>query len=257
MLFNVRIIFSDYTEFYNQRYPQEMMDPTLRSDTIHWNPKTYTEMIVSVIREIQLRREIAKQTVMVPVTGEVTMTDVDAVLYTNENTVIFARPDWNAQILFPLVEAGLPIHVTGITDNGFFCVDLGETAAYIHGAGRYTLEENHEPDLYKILFPAEQHYEAQRMYADDRPYEYAGRMHSLDDITIQTMAADGAGRSILVYRDSFGRAMIPYMGGVFDTAVFNRSTPYGLSVVENTACDYVLFEIVERNLADLGQMQIP
>lgn len=42
--------FLDYTEFYNQRYPQEMMDPTLRSDTIHWNPKTYTEMIVSVIR---------------------------------------------------------------------------------------------------------------------------------------------------------------------------------------------------------------
>jgi len=121
----------------------------------------------------------------------------------------------------------------------------------------YTLEENHEPDLYKILFPADQHYEAQRMYVDDRPYEYARRMHSLDDITIQTTALDGAGKSILVYRDSFGRAMIPYMGGVFDTAVFNRSTPYDLSVVESTACDYVLFEIVERNLADWGQMQIP
>ncbi len=126
--------FLDYTEFYSQRYPQEMMDPTLRSDTIHWNPQTYTEMIVSVIHEIQNRREIAKQA-MVPVAMEVTVTDVDAILYTNDNTVIYVQPDWNAEVLFPETGAGLPIHVTGITDNGFFRVDLGEISAYIHGVG--------------------------------------------------------------------------------------------------------------------------
>ena len=65
------------------------------------------------------------------------------------------------------------------------------------------------------------------------------------------------GKRILVFRDSFGRAMIPYMGEVFDACTFNRSTPYDMSVVEDTECDYVLIEIVERNLADLGDIDVP
>lgn len=32
----------------------------------------------------------------------------------------------------------------------------------------YTIEESHEPDLYKILFPAARHYEQQRIYDDGR-----------------------------------------------------------------------------------------
>ncbi|MDE7323310.1 MAG: hypothetical protein K2N73_11440 [Lachnospiraceae bacterium] len=121
----------------------------------------------------------------------------------------------------------------------------------------YTIEESHEPDLYKILFPAAQHYEEQRVYEDGRSYEYIGRLHSLDDITIRTSSGAGSGKSILVYRDSFGRAMIPYMGAAFDNAVFHRSTPYNLSLAGQTECDYVLFEIVERNLCDFGQIEVP
>lgn len=118
----------------------------------------------------------------------------------------------------------------------------------------YQIEESHRPDLYAILFPEKEHFEAQHVYSDGKEYSYIGRMHSVDDMKIRTTAPNGNGRSILVYRDSFGRALIPYMGGTFDSVTFNRSTPYDLSVVENTDCDYVLFEIVERNLQDLGQI---
>lgn len=121
----------------------------------------------------------------------------------------------------------------------------------------YQIEESHSPDLYAILFPAEEHFEAQRVYHDGKEYSYIGRMHSVDDMMIRTTAEAGNGKSILVYRDSFGRALIPYMGGTFDSVTFNRSTPYALSLVESTECDYVLIEIVERNLVDLGQIQIP
>lgn len=120
----------------------------------------------------------------------------------------------------------------------------------------YTIEESHEPDLYKILFPTARHYEQQRIYDDGATFEYVGRLHSLDDMTIRTSSDDGCGKAVLVYRDSFGRAMIPYMGATFDSAVFNRSTPYNLSLVEQTECDYVLFEIVERNLSDLGRIEV-
>lgn len=121
----------------------------------------------------------------------------------------------------------------------------------------YQVEESHSPDLYAILFPGQEHFEPQRVYDDGKEYGFIGRMHSVDDMMIRTTAEEGNGKSILVYRDSFGRALIPYMGGTFDSVTFNRSTPYDLSLVESTECDYVLIEIVERNLADLGQIQIP
>ncbi len=70
----------------------------------------------------------------------VTVTDVEAVFYTNDSTVIYSLPDLDKEILFSGLEEGLPIHVTGITDNGFFRVDLGEMTAYIHGAGLKELQ---------------------------------------------------------------------------------------------------------------------
>lgn len=45
------------------------------------------------------------------------------------------------------------------------------------------------------------------------------------------------------------------MGGRFDSVTFNRSMPYDVSLAGSTECDYVLTGIIERNLADLGQMQ--
>ncbi len=79
----------------------------------------------------------------------------------------------------------------------------------------------------------------------------------MDDLKIQTTCENGNGKSVLVYRDSFGRAMIPYMGETFSQCMFNRSTPYDLSLVEEIECDYVLIEIVERNIVDLGGIEIP
>lgn len=126
-----------------------------------------------------------------------------------------------------------------------------------YGITDYVVQKSHEPDLYNILFPAGEHFESQYVYDDGREFEYTGRMHSLDDMKICTTSKDGNEKSILVYRDSFGRALIPYIGGTFRQAAFYRSTPYDLSLVENTECDLVLIEIVERNLKDLGDIEIP
>ena len=55
--------------------------------------------------------------------AEFTVVDAEAVLYTNENTVILADADDNTVVL-PVVEAGLPIQVTGVTSNGYFRINL-------------------------------------------------------------------------------------------------------------------------------------
>ena len=114
----------DYMDFFYERYPQGMKDPKERSDTLHWSSQTYIELVTDVIREIQHRRGI-----------DHTVTDIDTVLYTNDGTVIYSIPDWDGKVLFSELGAGLPIHVTGVTDNGFFRIDLGEMTAYVYGTG--------------------------------------------------------------------------------------------------------------------------
>lgn len=126
-----------------------------------------------------------------------------------------------------------------------------------HTLTGYTVENTHESDLYQILFPQSDELEAQRIYTTQNTFDYKGRVRSMDDLKIQTVCEAGNGKSVLVYRDSFGRAMIPYMGEIFSKCTFNRSTPYNLELIEETECDYVVIEIVERNIADLAGIQVP
>lgn len=126
-----------------------------------------------------------------------------------------------------------------------------------HDLDNYEIEAIHEPDLYKLLFPTDDYLENQHVYPDRGVnYSYKGRMRSFDDLTIKTEADEGNGYSVLVFRDSFGRAMIPYMSSVFSQCTYNRSTPYDMGMLEKVDCDYVLIEIVERNIKDLGDITI-
>lgn len=66
--------------------------------------------------------------------AEFTVTGAEAVLYTNENTVLLADAD-DGTVVLPEVAAGLPVQVTGVTSNGYFQVSINGQTFYIHGIG--------------------------------------------------------------------------------------------------------------------------
>ncbi len=105
--------FLDYTEFYNQRYPEGMWDPMQRSDSLHWSSQTYVELVTDIIKEIQRRREIVNA-----------VTEVVNTLHTNETTVIYPIFNLCSAILSARADAGLPAYVTGVTRNGYIRIDL-------------------------------------------------------------------------------------------------------------------------------------
>lgn len=115
--------FLDYTQFYASRSPHRMID------TIHWDEETYFDLISDVIETVRQRKQ---ETDAAP---DYTVAEVQAVLYTNENTVILEQPDIGSTVLFPMVEAGIPILVTGVTDNGYFRIGLGELVGFVPGNG--------------------------------------------------------------------------------------------------------------------------
>lgn len=43
----------DYTGFFNDRYPQGMLDPKMRADLIHWNFDVYMEVFNDIMKNIQ------------------------------------------------------------------------------------------------------------------------------------------------------------------------------------------------------------
>lgn len=105
----------------------------------------------------------------------------------------------------------------------------------------------HKGDLYEMLYPAGKAADPDWVYAPGFTFEGGGS--NPDAITIRTQSAAGAG-SLVMYRDSFGRNLYPYLAERFENAVFSRKTDYG--AVEPAEGDTVIVELVERNLSYLN-----
>lgn len=127
--------FLDYTDFYKARVSKRMID------TIHFDHETYVDLITDIITKITQMQKTAEQPQMPEETPETpvefTVTEVQAVFYTNDQTVIYTQPSLNSSVILASCEAGLPVPVTGITDNGFFrvCVSPDGSESYVAGDG--------------------------------------------------------------------------------------------------------------------------
>lgn len=93
-----------------------------------------TKMIAALLASVVLAGGTAP--VVVRADQEYEVTASKAVLYSNSKTVVYAKPDINADIVTS-IKAGIPVEVTGITSNGWFRVSIDGTF-YIPG---YGLEE--------------------------------------------------------------------------------------------------------------------
>lgn len=120
---------------------------------------------------------------------------------------------------------------------------------YNHYAdAQYHIEQNWEGDLQKMLFPDSGVLDENHIYDINFDYLYQGHYLNSDDITINTVSPSGTG-SLLMFRDSFGAAIIPYFSQNFQTARYSRARPNPLYNLEMTHFDVVILEIVERNIA--------
>lgn len=103
-------------------------------------------------------------------------------------------------------------------------------------------------DLAEMIYPSAVPLDIQHYSSYDFTYQYVGRFRGFDDINIQTVC-EGKNGKLLMYRDSFGEAVLPIMAESFGSAEFSRAVPYTTdSITDGTT---VILEIVERNLGNL------
>lgn len=113
-----------------------------------------------------------------------------------------------------------------------------------------TVAHDFEGDLQKMLLPGSAETDDDPVYAVPQTYKTVGRYRGVDDMTIRTECADGEG-SLLMFRDSFGRALIPLLSQRFASCTYSRAEEMPLDLIAEQPTDTVICEIVERNLQDL------
>ncbi len=107
-------------------------------------------------------------------------------------------------------------------------------------------------DLDTMLYPSCITLEEEVYYDPAPSYTYIGEVESTFDYFIQTIS-EGSGISLLMYRDSFGNALVPFLAESFSQCYFSRGTPYDLMFDMNTYAPTVLVtENAERNLPDVA-----
>lgn len=121
---------------------------------------------------------------------------------------------------------------------------LGRESNYY--AGPFA-ESRHTGDLYEMLYPAGNSADPDYVYSPG--FSFTTDSANPDSITISASCAAGEG-SLLMYRDSFGRNLYPYLAEAFSEAVFSRKNDYDPTALRSGGT--LIVELVERNLRYLN-----
>lgn len=124
---------------------------------------------------------------------------------------------------------------------------LGRQSGYSDGP--FSPAPDHKGDLYDMLYPAGDGMETDLAYLPELAIEYDAPIRSAENLTIMTHG--GGTGSLLMFRDSFGNLLYPYLADSFDGALFSRAVPYRLDLAAAREADFVVLELVERNLRNL------
>lgn len=107
-------------------------------------------------------------------------------------------------------------------------------------------------DLELMLFPVGGRAETRLQYPIADTWRYV-EGENVEDQFIRTENEEGEG-NLLMYRDSFGNSLLPYMAQTFSQAVFSKRVPYTMSDLVTCEPDVVVVERVERHLPTLGMV---
>ena len=115
----------------------------------------------------------------------------------------------------------------------------------------YQVRTDFEGDLDTMLYPSMPQLEDEAYYDRQTTYAYVGEVGSNFDPKITTVNPVKSG-SLVMYRDSFGNALLPFMADAYANAYFSRGIPYQLSDIDTTGADTVVVERAERFLPEMA-----
>ena len=111
---------------------------------------------------------------------------------------------------------------------------------------------SHVGDIDEMLYPFGFELEEEYVYDKEFSFDYVNEVKDNMDAWIQTNNPQKDG-SMLMYRDSFGESLLPFVSDEIGQGYFSRLVPYNLTQIEELHPQYVVIEKVERNIQDFAK----
>lgn len=115
----------------------------------------------------------------------------------------------------------------------------------------YSLTRDFNGDLYKMLYPIGTNKDENVTFNKPFSFESEEIIKNADQLEIKTTNKSKSG-SVLVFRDSFGSALYPFISESYNNAIFTRKTPYSIDkIIEchtESPLDTVIIVMAERNV---------
>lgn len=119
---------------------------------------------------------------------------------------------------------------------------------------------DHYGDIEKMIYPSAVRPEEETYYDRSWGYQYQNDVADHMDSWIETSNPQKEG-VLLMYRDSFGEAILPFLADEYEKAYFSRLVPYYLNQMTKYKPDTVVVERAERNISafaiDIPVMESP
>ena len=110
--------------------------------------------------------------------------------------------------------------------------------------------KEHVGDIDIMLHPVSAQGEVQKLWIDSLGWTYVDDATSVEDAHIETVAdTPEIYGDVVVYRDSFGNALLPYLASVYEHGLFTKMVPYDMSATTLSAASDVIVERAERHLS--------
>lgn len=114
------------------------------------------------------------------------------------------------------------------------------------------IKKDFEGDLAAMLYPVATPKENEIYYEEMPDFTYVQETESNFDPKIYTESIQGQG-SLVMYRDSFGNALLPFMAEAYAQAYFSRAVPYQISDIFACKADTLVIERAERFIPELAE----
>jgi hypothetical protein len=107
-------------------------------------------------------------------------------------------------------------------------------------------------DLDGMLYPLAETPEEEIYYEGLEGFSYVEEVESNFDPRITTVNPTSSG-SLVMFRDSFGNALLPFLAQNFANAYFTRGIPYQMTELDTHEADTVIVERAERFLPEMAE----
>lgn len=120
-----------------------------------------------------------------------------------------------------------------------------------YGKAPFKVRKDFKGDLAVMMYPSFVTPEEEIYYDGGFGFDYEGKVESNFDNKIKTLGA--LGNNLMMYRDSFGSSLLPFMAESYTNALFSRSLTVQVRDIKSIKANVLIIEKAERFLPQLAE----